>query len=53
MDMNYNFKKITEAINASIDKYHEFIEYLSKKEPKQRKVKKASKIREFLFKKVI
>lgn len=51
--MNNNIKKITEAINSSIDKYQEFIEYLSNKETKPRKAKKVSKLREFLFKKVI
>lgn len=51
--MNNNFKKIAAAINTSIEKYHEFIDYLANKEPRPRKVKKPGKIREFLFKKVI
>ena len=51
--MNNNFKKLTEAINSSIDNYQGFIEYLSKKETKPRKVKNVSKLREFLFKKVM
>ena len=51
--MNNNFKRVKEVVNSAITNYQEFIEELSKVQPKPKKEKKIGKIREFLFKKIL
>lgn len=51
--MNNGFKKFTQRINISIDEYNNMISNLGKKKLKPKQEEKVSKIREFLFKKVL